>query len=458
MHASCSARTDGDYDAATGYAASDFEDLTPAALAVGGGRSAVALLPEAWSEAWPALRRNKQDRIPPTIGNVLDALACEDMSTVTLCHDTFTGEDMISWKGATPQLVGETTNALLRVQLELRGFEPIRSETMRDAMNVLLERNSMDSAQQWLAGLQWDGIERCELFWQELFGVEASPYALAVGLYTWSALAARVLEPGAKTDMVPVLVGLQAAGKTSAIEALAPAPRMFGELDLSKKDDDLARQIKGKLVCELAELSGLSSRQSESIKAWISRRVEEWVPKYREKAVRYGRRCLFFGTSNTDEILDDDTGERRWLPMRVGQVDVAAVVAERDQLWAEGAYLFKRYGVMWQGAYSLAKAEHAGFKVVEAWHEQIVTWLSDTDFDGAPRGDAPFQTNDVFDSCLHLRSVEKTKPAAAKVRKVLTALGYVYRSRRVERGFIYAWGRDVTAAVGTEKAGCDVTP
>jgi predicted P-loop ATPase len=47
------------------------------------------------------------------------------------------------------------------------------------------------------------------------FGTEDTPYTRAVGRYTWTALAGRCAEPGVKADMVPVLIGLQGAGKTT---------------------------------------------------------------------------------------------------------------------------------------------------------------------------------------------------------------------------------------------------
>jgi predicted P-loop ATPase len=191
--------------------------------------------------------------------------------------------------------------------------------------------------------------------------VADTPYTRAVSAYTWTALAGRCLEPGVKADMAPVLIGLQAAGKTTAVEALAPFndadESAFVEINLTKKDEDIARSLRGKLVGEIAELRGLQSRDAESIKAWVSRRFEEWTPKYEEFGTRFARRLLLIGTGNKDGFLDDETGERRWLPMRVGAVDVAGIRRERDQLWAEGR-TGSALGRGLADAYELAKAEH----------------------------------------------------------------------------------------------------
>jgi predicted P-loop ATPase len=105
--------------------------------------------------------------------------------------------------------------------------------------------------------------------------------------------------------------------------------------------------------------------------------------------------------------LSDETGNRRWLPIEVAGHEtpaavglaVAAVAAERDQLWAEAAVLFRLGGVAWCDAEALAKPEHARFEIVEPWAAAIGQWLEADAMDGADgpkRGDAPFTTEQVL--------------------------------------------------------------
>lgn len=61
----------------------------------------------------------------------------------------------------------------------------------------------------------WDGVERVERFLESYAGAEAGDYSRAVSRYMWTAMAARLLNPGAKCDMVPVLVGGQGTGKST---------------------------------------------------------------------------------------------------------------------------------------------------------------------------------------------------------------------------------------------------
>src|SRR5690606_13267649 len=104
-----------------------------------------------------------------------------------------------------------------------------------------------------------------------------------------------------KADMVPILVGTQGVGKSTAIAAMSPSPEFFAEVSFSEKDDDLSRKMRGKLVAEIGELRGLHSKEMESVKAFITRTHEHWIPKYREFETTFPRRLVFIGSTNKDQ-------------------------------------------------------------------------------------------------------------------------------------------------------------
>lgn len=431
LHAHCSGRTDGDFLEAVGYVRSEFQ-VVPA--------------PAGEPQPLPAFTRSRNGQIEATLNNVLMALRRPDVCGMRLGFDGFRAELMFApgGDGGAWRPFDNTTQVALRERLEFgtNGFKPIAKELVRDAVAKVADENKFDSAMAWAEGLQWDGVERIETFYSDFFGVADTDYTRAVARYTWSGLAARCLDPGHKCDMVPVFIGLQGAGKTTAVAALAPARETFVEINLERKDDDLARTLRGKLVGEIAELRGLQTRDAEGIKSWISREFEEWTPKWQEYATRFSRRLLFFGTGNTQAFLDDDE-ERRWLPMVVGAVDVAGIKAARDQLWAEGIHLFRKLGrVDWEGAYRLAPYEHGAFKASDPWDDVVAAWLELDAMDGTQgvkRRDCVVRTIDVLTSALGIRADRADRKSELRVGKVMRRLGFSKVNTRFGGAQTKAW-------------------
>ena len=103
---------------------------------------------------------------------------------------------------------------------------------------------------------------------------------------------------------------------------------------------DASSYIRGKWIVELGELSAMQRNEVEIVKAFISRTEERFRPAYGRNEVRYPRQCVFAGTTNRSDFLRDETGNRRFWPVKVGKVDLARLEADRDQLWAEAVSRF----------------------------------------------------------------------------------------------------------------------
>jgi predicted P-loop ATPase len=221
--------------------------------------------------------------------------------------------------------------------------------------------------------------------------------------------------------MVPILVGEQGCGKTTAVEAICPSKEHFVTLDLAAGDAEIARLMRGKLVCELGELKGLSSKDAEHVKAFISKTVDEWIPKYVELPIRYARRGVFIGTSNRRDFLADVTGARRWLPLDVGQCHPDLIARDRDQIWAEAAALFKEQGVIFAEAEQLARAEHGRFEDSDEWEPLIAAYLHGADLFNGKK--LRFVTGGQVLLALGIEAAHQTKPLQTRVRNILIKLG-----------------------------------
>lgn len=231
----------------------------------------------------PNFERNDKGAILATIENVTKALTAPYVCGFELAFDLFKDELVRAQLGTTDwQSLTDADLVGLRIVLERGGFKPVGRELIRDAVCYVADKRRLDSAQVWLNGLEWDGVPRVERFMVDYLGVADSAYARAVSRYLWTALAGRVIEPGVKADGVPILEGEQGLGKSSAVAALVPAPEFYAEVSFTEKPDDLARKMRGTLVAEIGELSGLHTKELEAIKAFVSRTHETWTPKFRE--------------------------------------------------------------------------------------------------------------------------------------------------------------------------------
>lgn len=451
LHAHCVGREDSDFLRATGYDLAQFSDLDEGAdppapdiapsgqlrLTTDGTAGAEEPEPEGLAGLPQGNAGTKSVVIPRNKSGDIEALA---MYLVPMLHegvaigrwlayDAFTDELM--WarndrplEGARWKRLTDADVTFIRMQMEQRGMKKIGSQLLRDSLYAAGKLRAMDSAKEWLSRQHWDGVPRIEMFAVDCWGWADTPYARAVGRYVWTAMAGRVMEPGVQADMAPILVGLQGARKTSAIKAMSPHADMYTEIKLDAKDDDQSRSLRGKLVGEIEELRGLNSRAIEEIKAFVSRRREAWVPKFKEFENHFDRRCILIGTTNETEFLADPTGERRWLPGLCHKLNYDLIVETRDQLWAEGAQTFMMDGVAWQDAERLAEKEHPRYKIGDSWERTIKRFLDDTDeLSGHPLKKGFVTTEEVMSSALFIQPQHQNRSHEVRVQKALKMLG-----------------------------------
>ena len=444
LHGHCAHRGADEFMAAIGYTDTEFEVVSIARSPdrQAGDRQAI-------DEPEPVFSRDKAGRIESTATNAQRALRRPDIPGYRLGYDEFMGRRVIAAHGETEWRPFKDSDYFeIRVQLERVGFLKPGQDLVREAVRCVAEHEAFDSAVLWAQGLRWDGVPRVERFFERYLGVADTEYHRAVGVYLWTALAGRCLDPGCKVDMVPVLIGEQGSGKTSMVEALAPTDEAFLEINLDQRNEDqMARTLRGKLVGELAELRGLAGREAEDIKAWISRRHEEIRALYAEFHTKYPRRLVMIGTGNNPEFLSDETGERRWLPLRVGQTDLDALRADRDQLWAEGVAMWRQAGVQWREAQTLAVEHHAAFKVRDPWEEAIGRWLDEVDLEDVANGARRFTAHEVMANALKIADSAQKKSDEMRVAKVLRALGFRKEVRWESGKNRKVWERAVSSTV-----------
>jgi hypothetical protein len=396
--------------------------------------------------ALPGFKRDKSGKIEADLPNILKGIEAAHMSGWELRFDTFLNKPMIARAGSGDWRPFVDADAVaIRVSLQERSFKPIGRELMRDCLVLFAELHRFDSAIHWLNSLTWDGVPRVEQFLTRYFGVADAPYPKAVSLYWLTAQAGRVLDPGAKADMIPVLIGAQGSRKTTALQTLAVSADQYVEINLADiGKPDLARSMRGCLVGEVAELRGLQTKELESIKAWVTVTHDTWIEKFKEHPVKVARRLVLVGTTNEDEFLADATGNRRWLPVKVGTIDTVAIARDREQLWAEARDLYLTQGIIYAQAEGLAPTIHDQHRITDSWSEAIEEWLaspSGLSSDGLANGEAPFTLRDVMIGALQLSPPQMTKAVDMRVGGMLRTLGFKRGKNTINKKQVWSWSK-----------------
>ncbi len=224
-----------------------------------------------------------------------------------------------------------------RVQEEFR-FTP-EMELFRRAITNLAHENRFHPVRDYLGGLPpWDGIRRLDSWLTNYLGAEEKPYSSAVGRVVLIAAVRRVRQPGCKFDEMLILEGPQGRGKSSALRILTGRPEWFHDkVPLHDTTQRIFESIHGKWILEVSELACFGQAQVENLKNVVAQQVDRTRLPYDRIPRDFPRQCIFCGTTNDRSYLRDPTGNRRYWPVQVGDIRLADLERDRDQLWSEAA-------------------------------------------------------------------------------------------------------------------------
>lgn len=308
-----------------------------------------------------------------------------------------------------------------------------------EAMRAVGKRHRHHPVREYLTGLRWDGIERLSTWLEDYVGATAisgdENYTRAIGRAWMISAVARVMQPGCKADQVLILEGKQGILKSTVFKTLAGDWFTDQIGDLSNKD--AALQAQGVWIVELAELDAMSRHEVGRVKAFLSISFDRIRPPYGRSVMQYDRQCVFAGTVNHTDYLRDETGNRRFWPVRCGErIDIDRLAADRDQLWAEAVAAYRARERWWLTDERVARAEQEDRMQVDAWEEPIAAYLASVILraGGALMRDRPsVGIQDVFATLqipIERQGLAETRRAVA----VLKRLGWLRRQVRNAQG------------------------
>lgn len=206
------------------------------------------------------------------------------------------------------------------------------------ALSLHSTKHAFNEIQDYLKGLRWDGVPRLDTLFIDYLGAVDDAYTRAVTRKAFVAAVTRAMEPGAKFDNMVILAGPQGIGKSTLLDKMSKG--WFNDGIRSFEGKEASELIQGVWLVEIAELDAFRRTDVARIKQFLSLRNDRFRAAYGRHVKEMPRCCVFFGTTNATDYLQDRTGNRRFWPVDVGKKDPvkdvwADLPGEIDQLWAE---------------------------------------------------------------------------------------------------------------------------
>jgi primase-polymerase (primpol)-like protein len=274
----------------------------------------------------------------------------------------------------------DAIGAQTQVSILYQFMRTVSKDMCFDAIVKVSKENAIDSAKDFLKRLEWDKKYRLDSWLTETYGTADDEYHRKVGSNWMKGLVKRIMVPGSKFDYVLVLEGAQGVKKSTSLNVIgymSESENWHVESTMSADNKDFFMQFEGKAIIEFSEGETLSRTEVKKMKSIITTASDRYRPSYGRTAQDFPRRCVFAMTTNLEEYLKDETGNRRWLPVKVelDQVNIEWLRENRDQLLAE-AYerVMNRNETTYEFPLTETQAAQNARRVSDPNEEKIAEW------------------------------------------------------------------------------------
>jgi len=372
------------------------------------------------------------------LNNALIALENDPIIKGHIWYDEFLDRILTDWNGETRNWK-DVDDVLLCVYLQRHcGLKRISVTQAHDAAKTAAFHNKRNECKDWLESLTWDGTPRLEYMLSDGFGTPHDAYTQAVGRCWMVSIVARVMQPGCKVDTVPVLEGPQGIGKSTAMEILGG--KWFTESHEPVTSKDFYGVLDGHMLVEISEMGSFTKAEAERIKGVISCQVDRYRKAYGRNTEDHPRHTVLVCTTNKDDWQKDETGARRFWPVRCKIIDREWLKSNRDNLFAEAVYRYKA-GEIWHDV-PVAEQEYEvdSRREVDSWEAKVVEFCASRD---------SVTLDQILTDCLNIEFLDQDTMTQRRVTRILRVTAWEPKVERdaVTKKPVRAWRRKNQPAV-----------
>lgn len=291
---------------------------------------------------------NKQGKYLSTIDNMLKVIEHDPnlsgLGGRNVFMDKYEVLAKLPWNRPDTPLWTDLDDASIRHYLE-HVYDMEGRQKIQDATAMAFEGHSFHPVKDYLEAQSWDGVKRAETILVDYLGADDNEYTREITRKVLAAAVARIYNPGCKFDYMLTLIGDQGIGKSMLFNVLAAD--WFSDTLTNVNGKEAYEALDGVWIMEMAELSALRKSDREAIKNYISKQSDTYRKAYGRNTTINKRQCIFIGTTNDAEFLNDDTGGRRFWIVEAHPENGNKMVwedldeEERGQIWAEAVEIYK---------------------------------------------------------------------------------------------------------------------
>lgn len=325
---------------------------------------------------------DKHGNITPILANVIAMLRTAPEWHGVLAYDEFTIRTTTKFPAPWHQKIGSTwtdyDDSKTCEWMQQRGLN-VKTNLVAEAVQVVAKENAFHPVREYLTSIKWDGEPRIDRWLIECLGCDDTPWARAIGPRWLISAVARIMKPGCKVDHTLLLEGPQGIRKSTSLRTLA-GDQWFSDHIEELGSKDSRADLQGKWILEMSELDRIRGKRLETVKSWLVNPIDIFRPSYGRRSEAFPRQCVFAGTVNDQTPLTDETGNRRFWPVRCGAIDLDALSADRDLIWAEAYDRYKAGSVWWletDELNTLAIGEQNQRYSNGPWDDIIMEWAED---------------------------------------------------------------------------------